>query len=93
MAHPRILNKTFAQISEVTSSVLERVYSQPSRSIDDAQGKFDQARGVIDHWAELTFDMGTSEHINVATQNELEHFVRDLDIAELDRWNMPPRHY
>lgn len=91
MTHPHILNKSFQQITETTRNVLARVYAQPSLSKEDAQVAFDRARGVMDLWAELTFDMGVSEHINAATHEEFDQFVQKHDTTELARWDLQPR--
>lgn len=91
MPHPHILNKSFTQITETTRFVLERVYSQPSGSLEDVHLKFNRARGVMDLWAELTFDMGASQHINLSAQNNLDRLVLESDTAELARWDLPPR--
>lgn len=91
MAHPHILNKTLTQITDTTRFVLKRLYAQPSRSMEDADAAFDRARGVMELWAEMTFDMGVSEHINSDVHNDLDQLVRELDTAELARWDLPPR--
>ena len=91
MPHPHILTKTLRQITDTTRTVLERLYAQPSRSIENADAAFYKASGVMELWAELTFDMDVSEHINSNVQNELNQLVRALDTAELARWDLPPR--
>lgn len=93
MSHPHILDKTFVQITDTTRAVLERIYSRPSLSVEVAWAAFDRARGVMDLWAELTFDMGASQLITEAAQNDLEQIVRDSDTAELARWDLPPREH
>lgn len=93
MPHPHILNKSFTQITDTTRDVLERIYSLPSRSADDAHVKYNHARGVMDLWAELTFNMGASEHITVATQDALNQLVDGRDATELARWGLTPRQH
>jgi hypothetical protein len=48
------------------------------------------AKGMLMLWSDLCFDMGVSQHLNVASQNELETLLRELDTKERNRFGMAP---
>lgn len=91
MPHPHILHKTMGQITATTQTSIKGLYHDSlAMSPLEVELKLALAKGMLMLWSDLCFDMGVSQHLNAASQNELETLLRELDTEERSRFGMAP---
>lgn len=91
MPHPHILAKTMSEITTTTGTAIRGLYGNSlASSPEQVIRKYTLAQGMVMLWSEICFDMGVSQHLSLAAQNELEALVRELDAEDRQRFSMPP---
>jgi hypothetical protein len=91
MPHPHILQKTMGEITATTRTTISGLYGNSmASSPEEVQRKSVLAQGMVMLWSEICFDMGVSQHLNLAAQEDLEALMRGLDAEDRQRFGMPP---